>query len=353
MPSVATDDVREMCVGLFEKAGAPRESAEAVTDGIIENCLCGHDTHGMTLVPRFLNNIETGRIIPDARAEVVRRSGAVALVDGHRGFGPLALKAAMAVAMEIADESGVAAVTVTNCNHVGILWTTARTAADEGMIAMIWCVSGPEGGGGLVAAPGGKGPAIGANPIAAGIPAGAMKPVIVDMSTSASSGGKVVLHAQQGRKIPLGWLLDGQGNPTTDPNELVKDGKIVGTLLPAAGYKGFSLGLVAEILGGILTGYGANHRSDYREGQGVLIVVIDVKAFISPEEFRKETDELLGFIKTTPTDAETEEILIPGELEYRSREEKERCGRIPITDTVWDDLLAWARKLGVETVSPE
>lgn len=349
MPSVRIDDLRRICAALLEKKGTPADTAGAVADCVIENCLCGHDTHGMGLIPRFLTDIEVGKIVPDARTEVVKRSGAIALIDGHRGFGQITIRDAMSTAMEVAKKSGVAAVTVTNCNHVGILWPSAQTPAARGMIAMIWCVSGPERGGGLVAPPGGARAAIGANPIAVGIPAGEMKPVVLDMSTSAASGGKVILHAQQGRKIPPGWLLDEHGNPTTDPNELLKDGKLVGSLLPAGGYKGFGLGLAAEIVGGILTGYGASHMSDYREGQGALVVVIDVEAFIPLDEFRGQTDALLRFIKATPTDAETEEILIPGEPEYRAREEQERDGRIPITDAVWESIRTWAERLDVET----
>ena len=351
MPDVRIDGLRKMCVGLFEKMGTPAETAAAVTDCIIENCLCGHDTHGMGLVPRFLTDIEVGKIKPDASTEVVKRSGGTAVINGHKGFGQISLRDAMATAMDIAKENGVAAVTLTNANHVGILWTTAKTSAEKGMIAMIWCVCGPEGGGGIVAPPGGTKAAIGPNPIAVGIPAGEMKPVILDMATSASSGGKVVLYAQQGKEIPLGWLLDEDGNPTTDPNELLKDGKIVGVLLPAAGYKGFGLGLASEIMGGILTGYGASHMPDYHEGQGVFIVVVNVEAFIRLDEFRSETDALLKHVKATPRDAETEEILIPGEPEYRSREEKVLDGRIAVTDAVWSAIGEWAKRLGVEMIS--
>jgi len=189
--------------------------------------------------------------------------------------------------------------------------------------------------------------------MAVGIPAGEMKPLILDMATSASSGGKVVLHAQQGRQIPLGWLLDEGGNPTTDPNELYKDGKLVGVLLPAAGYKGFGLGLASEIMGGILTGYGASHRPDYHEGQGALIIVINVAAFIQLDEFLSQTDALLRHVKATPHDPATQEILIPGELEYRSREEKERDVRIAVTDAVWSAIGEWANRLDVEMISAE
>ena len=345
MPVLDADYLRRLNVRILEKLGVSRDVAEAVSNSTIDNCLYGHDSHGMTLIPRFIKDLESGKIKPQAKTEVVKKSSCFALLDAHRGFGQLSLTDAMRTAMEMAENTGISAVTLTNSNHVGIMWTFCRMAAEKGMIGMIWCVSGPEGGGGLVAPFGGKKKAIGANPIGVGIPAGEMKPLILDMSTSAAAGGTVLLYGQQGRQLPNGWLLDEQGNPTTDPNKLLKGGKLVGHLLPMAGHKGFGLGLIAEILGGLLTGYGASHM-DYKEGQGVFIVVVDVKQFVALDEFGRQTDALFRHVKSVPTDSETQEILIPGELEYGTREERERDG-IPLTETLWSDIMAHAKKLRV------
>lgn len=346
MPVFSAEKLRKINVQLFAKVGVPHEVAEVVSNNIVENCLYGHDSHGMILIPRFIKDIKTGKIKPEAKTEVVKKSSCAAWIDGHRGFGQVTMTDAMNTAMETAKDTGVSVVIVTNCNHVGILWTFAKMPAEKGMIGMIWCVAGPEGGGGLVAPYGGKKKAIGANPMAVGIPAGQMKPLVLDMSTSAVAGGKILLYAQQNKKIPLGWMLDEEGNPTTDPNELLKGGRLVGTLLPMAGYKGFGLGLIAEILGGLLTGYGASHMPDYREGQGVFIVIVDVKAFIPLDEFVKQVDALFRHVKAVPTDSETKEILIPGEIEYRTRKQRERDG-IPVTDAVWADITAIDEKLNV------
>ena len=275
MPVLSADYLRKLNVRLLEKKGVPHDVAKAVSNSTVENCLYGHDSHGMALIPRFIKDLESGKIKPEAKTEIMKKSASVALLDAHRGFGQVAIGDAMHTAMEMAQDVGLSAVTLTNCNHVGIMWTFARIPAEKGMIGMIWCVSGPEGGGGLVAPPGGKCKAIGANPIGVGIPAGRMRPLVLDISTSATAAGKVVLYGQQNRKLPPGWLLDQQGNQTTDPNELLDGDRFVGALLPMAGYKGFGLGLVAEILGGLLTGYGAAHMAEYREGQGVFIIVID------------------------------------------------------------------------------
>jgi uncharacterized oxidoreductase len=354
MPNVETDHLRSLIERLFIAAKTPAATAGALAGEILDNCLFGHDTHGMMLVPRFLGHIESGKIEPKAAIEITRKTGATAIIDAHRGFGNLALKDAMRTAMSIAAEFGVSAVAMTNCNHVGMLWSTAKMPAEKGMVGMIWAVAGPEGGGGLVAPFGGKKRAIGANPIGVGIPAGEMKPLVLDISTSAAAGGKVFLYAEQGKKIPLGWLIDEDGRPTDDPNEFMKDGRWCGALLPMAGYKGFGLGLIAEILGGILTGFGANHMiPGYVEGNGVFIVVVDVGKFLLPEKFTEEVDAFLTYVKSIPTDEKTDEILIPGEVEFDTRKKREQEGRIPVTDKIWNDIREWAQKLGVDMGNPE
>ena len=349
MPEMKIDYLRDVINKLFIAAGTSEDEAKDVTEDILNNCLYGHDTHGMMLVPRFLGHIESGKIKPDAAIEITKKAGAVAMIDAHRGFGNLAMRDAMRTAMDLAKEYGIGAVAMTNCNHVGIMWTTAKMATEKDMVGMIWAVSGPEGGGGLVAPFGGRKRAIGANPIAVGIPAGEMKPLVLDISTSAAAGGKVFLYAEQGKKLPLGWLIDENGNPTTDPNEFMKNGKWAGALLPMAGYKGFGLGLIAEILGGLLTGFGANHEiPDYKEGNGMFMIAVRVAAFISMDEFEKEIDAFFEYVKSTPTADETDEILIPGELEFRTREERERAGTVPVTEKAWNDTKEFAEKLGVD-----
>ena len=336
-----------LSIGFFERMGVSRDVAQVVSKQIVENCLYGHDSHGMILVPRFIKDIETGKIKPDAKTEVTRKTRCTASVNGNRGFGQVTMIDAVGIAVKLAKKAGISAVTVTNCNHVGILWNFLRLITEKGMVGMIWCVSGPEGGGGLVAPFGGRKRAIGSSPAGIGIPAFQMKPLVLDISTSAVAGGKIVLYAQQHKKLLPGWLIDEKGRPTTNPKDFVKNGKFAGALLPMAGYKGFGLGLAAEILGGLLTGYGASHMPDYREGQGVFMIAIDVKAFIPLKKFCKEVDAFFKYVKAVPTDPKTKEILIPGELEYRTREIRERKG-ISVTEAVWTDIIAVAKKLNLK-----
>ena len=334
---------------LLERAGAAEAVAARVSTEIVSNALAGHDSHGITLLPRFLDDIDTGKIRPQAEPTVAMKGPGLALVDGHRGFGQLTMLEAMATAIRVAGDQGAASVSVTDCNHVGMLWNYAHSAAKAGVIGLIWCVSGPDGGGGVMAPFGGRRTAIGNNPLAIGIPAGRHQPMVLDISSSAVAGGKVVWYAQQGKSIPQGWIIDEDGRPTTDPTKLFQgDGfqQIAGALLPMAGHKGFGLALAGEILAGILSGYGSNNLSQYREGNGAFIVAIDVKFFLPPQVFGAQVDALFDYVKSIPTDDQTDEILIPGEIEQRTRAEREKAG-IPVTEKIWAELVERGRSVGI------
>ncbi len=347
MPVVSASQLRELSFEVFERMGVPPEAAEIVSNYIVDSHLYGHDTHGVISLPRFVEDIRVGKIIPEAQIEVVRRGPATALVDGNRGFGYVTATEAMEIAIDVARSQGVSAVGVTNCNHIGMLWGYAKMAVDQGLIGVVVCSAGPQGG--LVVPYGGTQRFLGANPLAFGLPAGEVRPLIMDTSTSVVAGGRVLLAREKGESIPEGWMVDKDGHPTTNPDDLWDEediGRIAGALLPFGAYKGYGLALLIEMLGGILTGYGPAYLPDYQEGNGTFMIAIDVNRFVPLEEFRRQADELFREIKKVPTDAQTSEILIPGELEFRAKELREREG-IPIPEKIWKRVAEVAAGLGI------
>ena len=350
---ITAERMTDIGTRLFEEAGANHDTAARVSAEIVSNALHGHDSHGIALLPRFLEDIDLGKIRPQAEPTVEMKGSGLALVDGHRGFGQLTMLEAMATAIRMAEDQGTASVGVTDCNHVGMLWNYAHRAAEAGMVALIWCVSGTDGGGGVMAPFGGRRSAIGNNPHAIGIPAGRHRPMVLDISSSAVAGGKVVWYAQQNKPIPEGWIIDEAGRSTTDPAKLFQGGgfrEMAGALLPMAGHKGFGLALAGEILAGILTGFGSNNLPDFREGNGAFIIAIDVKRFLPLDDLGAHVDAFFEYVKSTPTDDRTEEILIPGEIEHRTRAEREKSG-IPVTDVVWGQLVERGQSVGVAVES--
>ena len=346
MPTVSAPKLRLLVCEIYRALGVPGKVAQIVSDYQVDTNLYGHDSHGCISVPRFVKDVEIGKIVPDAMPEVVRQDAATALLNGHRGFGQVSATRGTELAIELGRSFGIGAVGITNCNHVGALWGYMKRVVDEGMVGLIWCSAGPRGG--SMVPFGGIKPVLAGNPMGFGVPGGIAPPLVADMSTAVAAGGKVLMAMQAGEKIPNHWVLGADGRPTTEPREfMTPDLKMVGAMRPFGGHKGYALAVFAEVLGALLTGYGAAYRDDYIEGNGTFIVAIDVARFIDVETFRAAVDDFFAGIKAVPRDDATEEILIPGEMETRTRTERERDG-IPFTDGTWATIEAAARSVGVE-----
>ena len=195
---------------------------------------------------------------------------------------------------------------------------------------------------------GGTKPVMAGNPIGFGAPGNTMPPLICDISTATAAGGKVLLALQNGETIPDHWVLNAEGKPTTDPSEFMTlQLETIGAMRAFGEHKGYAIALFAEVIGAILTGYGAAYRDDYIEGNGTFVIAIDIARFVDVESFRNEVDGYFNAVKSVPCDENTDEILIPGELELRSREDRERNG-IPFPDGTWQTIVDIATELGVE-----
>ncbi len=279
--------------------------------------------------------VAEGTIVPGAPVHIDRRSGATALVNCGRNFGPVGATRAMEVAIAIAGESGVACVTTHRCNHVARLGAYAQQAAELGLIAIAICNS-PIGGH-FVIPWGGKEGRLATNPIAYGVPTGG-DPILADFATSVAPEGKVRWYRNSGLPLPPGWIQDADGLPSTDPEAFY--GPPRGGLLPLGGpvgYKGFALGLLVEILGSALAGIGSADTSVV--GNGVCFLAIDPARFVPIDRFRSLMDDLSAYVKSSPPTEEAGEVLMPGEREFRTRRARLEEG-IPVDDATWQALRA-------------
>jgi uncharacterized oxidoreductase len=167
---------------------------------------------------------------------------------------------------------------------------------------------------------------------------------VLDFSTSVVASGKIRIARDKGEEVPEGWILNREGQPTRQPQDYYAGG----SLLPFAGHKGYALGLLVEVLGGLLTGAGTPvlPSSGYEVGNGVFLIALNVDAFRPLAEFTKEIGELSETIKTTPSVAEGGEVLLPGEPEQRTRARQIAQG-IDISDETWQKIVEAARAVGV------
>jgi len=323
---------------VFAAAGAPEDVAAKVADSLVESNLAGHDSHGIIRIPAYVQAIQRGGIVPTARPSILRETPTTALVDGNLAFGQISATFATELAIVKAKEAHLAAVGIVRCNHIGRLGEYAERAARDGLISMI--VVGGFGAGG--AAPfGGAARALGTNPFSFGVPAGERAPMIVDFATTVVAEGKLQVARAKKEPVPLGWIVDKEGRPTTN----VEDFYAGGSLLPFAGHKGYSLSLVAAALGGVLTG--GSQQLDRPGAAGTFVLAMDPAAFRPFQEFAAGADSLFQAMKSVPTAPGFDEVLIPGEPEQRSRAKRLAEG-IPVAEETWRRLESVARDLGVE-----
>lgn len=325
---------------IFQAAGAEAPVARQVATSLVNSNLAGHDSHGVVRVMQYLDSIQSGETDPKAQPEVIHETPVLALVDAHWGFGQWAAHFAVSRGIEKAKSLGMASVGLLNCGHVGRLGEWVTLAADAGQIGLAFCNGGRQGG--IVAPFGGAARRLGTNPVAAAVPLPDHGPMVLDFATSAVAEGKVRVARNKGQAIPEGWILDSQGNPSTNPEDLYNQGM----LLPAAGHKGFGLALLVDFLGGALTGAGCPAITGGPLRNGVLFVLLDVEAFRPMADFLAESGEIVQAVKSTPPAAGFSEILLPGEPEERTVQQRQANG-ISVDATTWGQMVDVARGLGV------
>ena len=308
--------------------------------------LCGVDTHGVFHLPRYVDEIKRGMLVPTAWPQVVKETATSALITGNWTFGHVVAKRAMEIAIEKASAQGVTVVSLVRLMHIGRLGEYAEMAAAAGMASQIWAsgygVETP------VAVPfGGREPSLHTNPIAIGVPGGEEPAMVLDFATTVIAGSKVRIAQNRGEQVPPGSLVDREGNPTTDPSGFPDEGG----LMPFGGHKGYAIMLANEFLGRVFAGADAFSEED-RGGagmrhQGVTMIVLKADLFQSMVQFGRGSDSLQRRIRAVPPGKGFESVMVPGDLENRARVIRRRDG-IPVPDDMWSSLVKLGSMLGVE-----
>ena len=335
MPLFKAEYLLRITEKIFKAAGATDREAKRVAEHLVKSNLAGHDSHGIMVIPEYIEMIEKGLIRPGAKMEIVRETLTTALVEGNWGFGQVIAEKAMEIAIEKAKKAGVSAIGVRHVYHIGRLGHYSSMAAERDMIGAVICNTGP-----IMAPYGGRSRILGSNPISVALPASRMI-FLMDFATSVVAGNKILLAHNRGEKIPLGWMLNKNGEPTNNPAEILKGG----VLLPFGRHKGYALALLIDILGGALTGHGCTSSAEFKSGNGTFMAVINIRNFLPVQEFKKKVDLLFEAVKGSPT-VKGAEIFIPGEPEWRA-EEKRRKEGIFVSEETWKRIKKIAQKLGV------
>jgi LDH2 family malate/lactate/ureidoglycolate dehydrogenase len=335
---IKAKELRVLVSNVLVAAGASKANADCVADHLVSANLCGVDTHGVWHLASYVAAVKSGEIVPDAVPEAVAESPVSALITGHWTFGQVAAKYAMEKAINTACEHGMSVVSLVQSHHIGRLGHYAEMAVNEGMIGMIW-------GGGYseetpVAAPyGGRKRVLSTNPIAMGFPAGGGGRMMFDIATTAGAGVKLANAKQKSEPLPQGWIVDKNGNPSTDAKDFF-DG---GAYLPFGGHKGYALMMGAEFLGRIFSGSDsyveAGRGGSFMSHQGVTMIVFKADLFTPYSEYTRRADEMLQRVRATPPAPGFTAVVAPGDPELETIAAREREG-IPIPDHLWQELSA-------------
>jgi hydroxycarboxylate dehydrogenase B len=342
MPTLQVDALRRLTRQVFEACRSPAPEAAIVAEHLVTSSLMGVDSHGLMRIPEYVREIREGGIRPGSPITVVKETETTATVDCAWNFGQVGATRAIQTAIEKARARHSSCVITRRCGHIGRLGAYVDLAARQGYLALGVCSSPRHGH--FVLPWGGREARLATNPVAFGIPANSGLPVIADFSTSATPEGKIRLYRDQGKKLPEGWIVDGSGVPSTNPADFY--GPPMGAILPfgrEAGYRGFALSLLVEVLSATLSGQDITID---RPGNGVGFIVVDVSAFLPMEQFCQLIEGLRGYIKSSAPAEGFDEVLLPGEPEFRTAKVRQETG-IPLDDTTWRAILAAAESVGV------
>ncbi len=343
MPTVPSDRLQEIAAELLKGAGASEEEATIVSRHSIGANLAGHDSHGIIQIPTYIDRVKRDHIVPGAPFDVIRETPTTTVVDGGWGFGYVVSERAMQMTIDKAKTTSVAAATVFRQSHVGRVADYPIMAAEAGMIGIMTADSGRSSKG--VVPFGGREARLGTNPICIAMPSNLDGPLFIDMATSAVAAGKLGVAVARGSSVPEGWIIDKDGNPTTDPAALREGGAVL-PLGGPEGHKGYGLGFMVEILSGILTGLGFGHDPSGRHNDGCFMAVFNIEAFRPLEEFKNEVTEFAHYVKSSQPAKGFTEIYYPGEPEHLRTQKLLKDG-IFVEDRTWERLAELAREYGV------
>jgi LDH2 family malate/lactate/ureidoglycolate dehydrogenase len=341
--TISSDALSQALERIFAGAGLSAEHAGIVAASLVDADLRGIHSHGAMRVAQYLPQIAARAINPTPAIRVVRENHGTALLDGDAGMGQVTASLAMQKALELAAQSGVGAVGVRHSSHFGAAGYYAEMALAHDMIGFATTNCEPS-----LPALGGAQRVVGNNPLAWALPGGDGPPILLDMATSVVAGGKIMLAANAGQSIPLGWALDGDGNPTTDPRAALGGGMF----MPVGGPKGYGLAIVLDMLCGLLTGadyachLGKQNDPTRCENAGHFFMAIRIDDFVPIAEFRERTAQMIEELRASKRAAGAERIFLPGEIEWERKQERLASG-IPLPAETVQKIAAAGERVGV------
>ena len=343
--------LRTQVASIIAAAGSSPAEADQVAGNLVLANLSGHDSHGVGMVPRYVDAVAEGGLKPNASVKVTADIGTLLALDGQGGYGQIVGVQAMEMGIARAKQHGSCIFTLAHAHHLGRIGHFAEMATAQGLVAMhfVNVLSRP-----VVAPWGGGDGRFGTNPCCIGVPLAGAEPFVLDFATSRVAQGKMRVAHNKGERVPPGYLIDEQGRPTDDPGVVVvpQPNGLFGALMTFGEHKGYGMAVACELLGGALTGGGTWHRpADTARSvfNGMLTVLIDPAKLGTQTSFEAEANGFVEWLRQSPPGAGFDVVQIAGEPERRARTARERDG-VQIDDATWAEIVEAGQKVGV-TVS--
>jgi uncharacterized oxidoreductase len=336
------EGMREAIAMVIAATGSSGREPQQVADNLVLANLKGHDSHGIGMVPRYVDSFLEGGLKVNQQPLSKIDAGPLLGLDGQAGFGQSIGEAATDMAIARAKEHGVCVMGLGHAHHLGRIGHWAEQAVSQDLISIhfVNVLSRP-----TVAPWGGAAGRFGTNPCCIGIPMRNEAPVILDYATSMVAQGKMRVAHNKGEEVRSGMLIDQHGHPTTNPSVVVVEP--LGALLTFGEHKGFGMAMVCELLGGALSGGGTWHKTYQGEKKvynGMLSILIDPKRLDQDDHFFKESEAFMSWLRSVPVAPGFDKVRIAGEPEREAMATRSKDG-FPVDPTTWQEILAAAEKL--------
>lgn len=331
------DALRAFCTRVFVTAGCDEENATALADNLVTADVRGTHTHGTHTVAGYARGLKAGRLNATPKPRIVKETPAMVLWDGDGTLGHLVGHRVIKDAVSRTRENGlgITLAVATNSYHLGAVGYFALQAAKHDLIGLSMSNT-PR----VAVPPGGRGTVVGNGPFAWGAPATSeMGATVFDVAWSVSAGSRIMLHARRGEELPHGWVVDAEGQPTTDQDAFHSGG---GALVTASQHKGYGMIFLVELLTSVL-GRGTRLRdiAGAEAGWCHAFLVIDPSVFGPIEEFKDALADTQSWVHETPPAAGSDRVFVPGEPELH-HEAESRANGLELPAEIWSELVSIA-----------
>jgi L-2-hydroxycarboxylate dehydrogenase (NAD+) len=348
------DDLKRFCREVFLRLQLPAEDATQAADALVAADVRGIPSHGVGRLWRYVNGLQTGLMLPQARTEILHETPASLVVHAHGGMGAPVSAQTMAAVIRKAEAGGAAFAAVRDSNHFGIAACYAMMALEHDMLGIAMTNTAALGVPTL-----GRQVMFGTNPLAFAAPAARERAFVLDMSTTVVTRGKIEVYEREDKPLPLGWAVDKTGRPATNARAILDDmwHRRGGGILPLggageefSGYKGYGLAVMVDILCAVLSG--APTGTDIRDTETSSARVshffgaIKIAGFRDPAGFRADMDRMLAQLRACPPAAGEERVYFAGQKEFEREAECLRRG-VPVQSKAHEALLRIAAELAV------